>query len=79
MSNYSNLEQIMHLANTLWPEFYQKHKGELAGKTGLYLLVFERQTSLLLGGVCGRFEDEKKGSVLHKKLEQKTREKSLIP
>jgi hypothetical protein len=68
----------MHLANTLWPEFYQKHKGELVGKTGLYLLVFERQTSLLLGGVCGLFEDDKKGSVLHKTLEQKIREKSLI-
>lgn len=78
MSNYSNLEQIMHLANTLWPEFYQKHKKEMGGRTGLYLIAFERDTAQLLGCVCGHFEDDKKGSEPYKTTEQKTREKSII-
>ena len=78
MSNYSNLEQIMHLAGTLWPEFSQKHKKELGGRTGLYLIVFERDTAQFFGSICGHFEDDRKGSVPYKTVKQKIQEKSII-
>lgn len=76
--SYSKLEHIMHIANTVWPEFYKKHKDELKGRTGLYLFVFERQTFLTKGGICGHFENDKNDSVPCRTIEQKIRETARI-
>ncbi|MEI6400396.1 MAG: hypothetical protein WCO58_02645 [bacterium] len=57
MNIYGKLEEIIHTANTLFPEFLKENKQVLGDRKGVYLLAVSRNEWKTVGAVLGDFED----------------------